>query len=137
MEHADLTEKVIGAAIAVHKELGPGLLESVYEERMAIEMTLRHIPFERQKYLPITCRGVQVPAAYRMDFVVDGRVVVDLKATEHLLPVHHAQVLSYLRLAHCRVGLLINFNVAILIDGIKRFVNGFPDSVPPCLRGGA
>ena len=137
MEHSDLTEKVIGAAIAVHKALGPGLLESVYEECMAIEMTLDKIPFERQRPLPIVYRGVQVSAAYRMDFLVDGRVVLDLKATLHLLPVHEAQLLTYLRLTQCRVGLLINFNVATLIDGIKRMVNGFPDSVSPCLRGGA
>jgi len=135
MEHSDLTEKIIGAAIAVHKALGPGLLESVYEECMSVEMMLNGIPFERQKYLPIAYRGVQVAATYRMDFLVDGKVVVDLKAIERLLPVHDAQLLTYLRLTGCRVGLLINFNVAILIDGIKRLVNGFPDSVPPCLRG--
>lgn len=137
MEHAELTEKVIGAAIQVHKALGPGLLESVYEECMSVEMELLGIPFERQKHLPISYRGVQVAASYRNDLLVDGRVVVDLKAVERLHPVHDAQLLTYLRLTGCHVGLLINFNVAILIDGIKRLVNGFPDSVPPCLRGGA
>lgn len=137
MEENDLTEKTLGAAIEVHRRLGPGLLESIYEECMAAEMTHRSIPFERQKILPITYRGVELSAAYRMDLLVGCKVVVDLKVVERILPVHEAQLLTHLRLTGCTVGLLINFNVARLIEGIKRMVNKFPDSASPRRCGGA
>jgi GxxExxY protein len=137
MEHADLTERIIGAAVAVYKALGPGLLEKIYEECLAVEMAISPVRFERQKHPPITYRGIPVAASYRMDFLGEGKVVVDLKAVDLLLPVHDAQLLTYLKLTGCRVGLLISFDVAILVDGIKRLVNGFPNSVSPCLRGGA
>ena len=137
MDENELTEKTIGAAIEVHRRLGPGLLESIYEECMSAEMTFRQIPFERQKSLPISYRGIRLNASYRIDLLVGKRVVVDLKVVERILPVHEAQLLTYLRLTGCTVGLLINFNVAILTQGIKRMVNNFPDSASPRLCGGA
>jgi GxxExxY protein len=137
MDENELTEKVIGAAIEVHRTIGPGLLESIYEECMSLEMASLHVPFERQRMLPIRYRGIQLNASYRMDFFVGRKVVVDLKAVEHLVPVHEAQLLTYLRLTGCTVGLLINFNVAVLKHGIRRMVNHFPDSASPRLCGGA
>lgn len=122
-----LTEQIIGAAISVHRELGPGLLESAYEACLAFEFTERGLRFERQKPLPVVYRGHRVECGYRIDFVVEERVVVEIKAVERLEPVHTAQVLSYLRLSRLRVGLLINFNVKWLRDGgVKRIVNGYP-----------
>jgi len=118
----DLTRDIIGAAIEVHKLLGPGLLESAYEECLAREFVLRGIRFERQKPAPVVYKDVKLECGYRMDFLVDGRVVVELKAVEALAPVHEAIVLTYLRLSGCRVGLLINFNVRLLTEGIRRFI---------------
>ena len=121
----DVTEAIIGAAICVHKELGPGLLESAYEACLAHELTERKLTFERQKALPVIYRGVELDCGYRIDFLVDERVVVELKAVDNLEPIHKAQLLSYLKLSGCKVGLLINFNVKILKDGIHRLVNKF------------
>ncbi len=118
----ELTEQIIGAAIAVHRELGPGLLESVYEACLAHEFTLRELSFEREKSLPVTYKGMHLDTGYRLDFVVDGKVIVELKAVDEIHPVHEAQLLTYLKLAQCRVGLLINFNVPVLKDGIRRRV---------------
>ena len=118
----DLTEKIIGAAIEVHRHVGPGLLESVYQACLAREFALQGLSFEAQKPLAIEYKGIQLAGGYQLDFVVDGKVVVELKAVEALLPVHEAQLLTYLRLTGCRVGLLINFNVAVLKNGIKRRV---------------
>lgn len=131
-----MTEVIIGAAIEVHRTLGPGLLEVVYEECLAIELGLRGVKFDRQVPVPIGYKGHEVPANLRVDFLVDDRVVVELKAVESLLPVHEAQPLTYLRLTDRRVGLLINFNVPVLRRGIKRMVNNFPDPSPPRLSGG-
>lgn len=122
MEDAQLTRAIIGAAIEVHKLLGPGLLESAYEECLAREFSLRGIPFGRQKPMPVMYKDVKLECGYRMDFVVDRRVVVELKAVENLAPIHEAIVLTYMRLSGCRVGLLMNFNVVILKNGIRRFV---------------
>ncbi len=120
---AELTEKIIGAAIEVHRALGPGLLESVYQVCMQRELSLRNIPFESEKPLAISYKGVSVEGGLRLDFLIDGKVVVELKAVNDLLPIHQAQLLTYLKLTGCKVGLLINFNVRVLKDGIKRAVN--------------
>jgi GxxExxY protein len=122
MSDNNLTRDVIGAAIEVHRLLGPGLLESAYEECLARELVLRGIRFERQKPAPIVYKDVKLECGYRMDFLVDGRVVVELKAVEALAPVHEAIVLTYLRLSGCSLGLLVNFNVRILKEGIHRFI---------------
>ena len=118
----DLTQRIIGAAIAVHRQLGPGLLESVYEECLAYELTTQLFPFERQKPIPVTYGDVLVECGFRADLLVDKLVMVELKAVESIAPIHKAQVLTYMKLAGCKIGLLINFNVVLLKDGIKRFV---------------
>jgi len=126
MEHREnaISGAVIGAAIEVHRALGPGLLESAYEACLAYELTERDIPFERQKPIPILYKGVALDAGFRADLLVDGLVVVELKAVDALAPVHEAQVLTYLKLTGCKLGLLINFNVPILKHGLKRLVLG-------------
>ena len=118
-----ITEIIIGAAMAVHRELGPGLLESAYEACLAYELPDRGLSVERQKALPVRYRGVNVDCGYRIDLLVEGKVVVELKAVERLEAIHKAQLLSYLKLSGCKVGLLINFNVKVLKDGIRRLVN--------------
>lgn len=117
-----LTEAIIGAAIEVHGQLGPGLLESVYEECMCEELRLRTIPFKCQIELPVVYKGRETGGKYRIDLVVADEVVVELKAVERLLSVHEAQLLTYLRLTGKRVGLIINFNVSVLHRGIMRRV---------------
>lgn len=117
-----LTEAVIGAAIAVHRELGPGLLESAYEACLAFELTDRGITVERQKECPVVYRGLTIDCGYRLDLLVEGKVIVELKAVEDLHPVHEAQLISYLKLTGCRVGLLINFHERILKQGLRRLV---------------
>jgi len=119
----ELTGEVIGAAIEVHKALGPGLLESVYEECMCVELGLREIPHERQKELPVEYKGAKLDCAYRLDILVARKLVVELKACNSLEPIHEAQLLTYLKLTGLKVGLLINFNVPVLKEGIKRLVN--------------
>jgi len=122
-----ITEGIIGAAIAVHKALGPGLLESAYEACLAFELVKRGYTIERQKPLPLVYEGVEIDCAYRLDLVVNDEVIVEAKAVERLTHIHEAQMLSYLRLYRRSVGLLINFNVKWLSDeGIKRMVNNFP-----------
>lgn len=116
-----LTGRIIGAAMEVHRALGPGLLESAYETCLARELELRMIPFDRQRPLKIAFKGVELDCAYRMDFVVEGRVLLELKAVERILPIHEAQILTYLRLACLKVGLLMNFHVPALRWGIRRF----------------
>jgi GxxExxY protein len=115
--HEDLTEKVIGAAIEVHRALGPGLLESAYEECLCRELNLRGLAFQRQVPLPVEYKGVKLDCGYRLDLVVQDAVILELKCVEHLLPVHDAQLLTYLKLTGKRVGLIINFNVATLVRG--------------------
>jgi GxxExxY protein len=119
----DLTGEVIGAAIEVHKVLGPGLLESAYERCLARELELRNIPHENQRDLPVEYKGVKLDCGYRLDIIVSNRLIVELKACESLLPIHEAQLLTYLRLTGIKFGLLINFNVPILKEGIKRIAN--------------
>jgi GxxExxY protein len=118
-----LTEKIIGAAIEVHKVLGPGLLESTYEACLAHELSLANIYFERQVPVPLTYKSIPLDCGYRLDFLVEKTVVLELKAVEGLQPVHQAQMLSYLKLGGWPIGLLINFNVPVLKKGIKRMVH--------------
>ena len=122
MTDQELTHAIFGAAIEVHRVLGPGLLESAYEECLAQEFTLRSLPFERQKPLPVVYKGMKLKCGYRVDLLVDGRVVVGLKAVEALAPIHDAILLIYPRLSGCKIGLLVNFHVAVLKDGIRRRV---------------
>ena len=117
-----LTEAIIGAGVEVHKALGPSLLESIYEECLCHELHLRGLQFERQLSVPITYKGVQLQSACRLDVVVEGKVVIEIKAVENVLPVHEAQILSYMRLGGYGVGLLLNFDVPVLKDGITRMV---------------
>ncbi|HEY2328388.1 MAG TPA: GxxExxY protein [Verrucomicrobiae bacterium] len=131
----ELTERVIGACIEIHRALGPGLLESAYEECLCHELSLAGINFERQKALPVHYKGVNLDCGYRLDLVIEQKVVVELKAVESLLPIHEAQLLTYLKLSGMTLGLLINFNVAMLKQGIKRIVNNFQDSASPRLCG--
>jgi len=119
----NLTGEVIGAAIEVHKTLGPGLLESTYEECLCREMELRKIPYERQKELPIEYKGLKLDCGYRLDILVAKRLILELKACESLQPIHEAQLLTYLKLTRIKIGLLINFNVPVLKQGIKRIAN--------------
>jgi GxxExxY protein len=119
---SDLTAKIIGAAIEVHKSLGAGLLESAYQACLAHELVLQRIPFEKEKELPVQYKGVIIETAYRLDFLVADKIVVELKAVEHIEDIHKAQILTYLKLTKCKIGLLINFNVRILKNGIHRFV---------------
>ena len=122
LRNENLTWQIIGAAIEVHKHLGPGLLESVYQISLARELTLRGIPFRREVNIPVRYKGEALDANFRADFIIADRVILELKAVEQLLPVHEAQLLTYMRLASCPIGLLINFNVPVLKDGIVRRV---------------
>ena len=117
-----ITEDIIGAAIEVHRELGPGLLESTYEACLAYELTQRGLKVERQKPLPVVYKRLKLDIGYRVDLLVEDRVIVELKAVDRLEPIHESQLLSYLRLSRCKVGLLINFNVRVLRDGLKRLI---------------
>lgn len=118
--HEALTEQIIGAAMEVHRALGPGLLESAYEECLALACADRGLEFVRQIELPIVFMGHRIAPAYRMDFVFSNSVVVEVKAVEKIIPIHEAQLLTYLKLSGYRVGLLINFCVPLLKDGIHR-----------------
>ena len=117
-----LTREIIGAAIEVHRHLGPGLVESAYETCLAYELTELGLAFERQKALPLIYKDIQLDQGYRIDLLVEEKVVVEVKAIERIAPVHEAQVLSYLRFSGCKIGLLLNFNVRLLKDGIRRFI---------------
>jgi GxxExxY protein len=133
MKEEQATVEIVGAAIEVHRALGPGLLESVYEECLAVELGLRGLPYTRQHPVPLRYKGHAIGTDLKIDLVVDDRVVVELKAVEKLLPVHEAQILTYLRLTGKEIGLLVNFNVPLLKEGIRRFLNhsGLRVSVPP------
>ena len=122
MELNNLTGQIIGSAIEVHKALGPGLLESAYEECLCRELDLRHIDYNRQKPIPVGYKGVKLDCGYRIDLLVGGLVILELKSVDRLEAVHEAQILTYLKLTGLRVGLLINFNVPVLKDGIKRLI---------------
>jgi len=121
MERDPLTEKIIGCAIEVHRHLGPGLLESSYESCLAHEFATQGITFQTQVPVPIEYKGVNINCGYRLDMFVDNRAILELKSVESLTGVHEAQILTYMKLANVSTGLLINFNVRRLIDGIKRF----------------
>jgi GxxExxY protein len=121
-----LSRRVIGAAIEVHRHLGPGLLESAYQACLAEELRFLRIPFEEQVPLPLTYRARKLDCGYRLDFVVGSGLVLELKSVDGIAPIHVAQILSYLRLSNRWLGLLINFNVPVLKNGIKRVVNQFP-----------
>ena len=126
-----ITRRTIGAAIEVHRRLGPGLLESAYQICLAFELRHLGIGVEEQRPLPVVYRDAKLDCGYRLDLVVEDSVVVEIKAVDQLAPIHDAQLLSYLRLSDKRVGLLINFHVRVLKDGLKRIVNDFPDSARP------
>ena len=123
-----ITEQIIGAAMEVHRALGPGLLESAYEACLVFELRQRGFHVEQQKPLPITYKDVKLDCGYRLDLVVAESVILEIKAVEKLNTVHEAQLLSYLKLANCRVGLLLNFHCTMLKNGIRRLVNDFPSS---------
>ena len=120
----EISGKIIGAAIEVHKHLGPGLLESAYEECLCCELGLRGIKFQRQVALPLNYKCIKLDCGYRMDLLVEDKVVVELKTVEAIAPIHEAQMLTYLKLRKIRLGLIINFNVRLLVEGIRRLVNG-------------
>ncbi len=131
----ELTERVIGACIEIHRALGPGLLESAYEECLCHELSVAGVKFERQKPLPVHYKAVNLDCGYRLDLVVEQKLIVELKAVENLLSIHEAQALTYLKLSGLTLGLLINFNVPVLKAGIKRIANNFQDSASPRLSG--
>ncbi len=118
-----LSYDVIGAAIEVHKAVGPGLLESAYEECLAHELRLRRFPFERQRALPLTYKGVRLDCGCRLDFVIANRLILESKTVERILPIHQVQLLTYLRLTGIWLGLLMNFNVPVLEQGVRGVVN--------------
>jgi GxxExxY protein len=124
----EISGSVVDAAMKVHTALGPGLLESVYEKCLKHELTKRGLRVETQVWLPVIYDGVEIEGGYKIDLLVEGQVVVELKVVEQILDIHKAQLLSYLKLADKRVGLLINFNVVHLRDGIRRLVNNLPSS---------
>jgi GxxExxY protein len=128
METNKLTETIIGAAIEVHRALGPGLLESAYEECLCHELDLRSVSYTRQALLPVRYKGLVLDCGYRLDLLVQDSVLLELKAVEKILPVHEAQLITYLKLGGWQVGLLINFNVPVLKEGIIRKVYKFQDS---------
>jgi GxxExxY protein len=117
-----LTHRIIGLAMRVHTHLGPGLLESAYERCLCHELESNNIPYARQVHLPLDYDGTQIECGYRADIIVDDRVILELKCVEHILPLHEAQLLTYLRMSQCRIGLLFNFNTLLLKDGIRRCI---------------
>jgi GxxExxY protein len=123
-----ISRRIIGAAIEVHRHLGPGLLESAYQSCLVFELKQLGLRLEEQKALPVVYKKVKLDCGYRLDLLVEDEIIVEIKAIEKLLPIHEAQPLSYLRLARKRVGLLMNFHVPVLKDGLKRIVNEFPDA---------
>jgi GxxExxY protein len=128
MDMNELTERVIGACIEVHRNTGPGLLESAYEQCLCRELSLQGIPFQLQIPLPVNYKGTLLDCGYRVDVLIDGKLLIELKSVDKVLPLHEAQLLTYLRLGGWKVGLLINFNVRVLTDGIVRRVLGLKDA---------
>ncbi|MBN2010694.1 GxxExxY protein [candidate division KSB1 bacterium] len=122
MQFDSLSNQVIGCAIEVHKELGPGLLESTYEQCLARELSIQNISFELQCPLPVLYKGLQLDCGYRVDLLIVKQLIIELKAVNNLLPVHEAQILTYMKLSRVKNGLLVNYNERLLKDGIKRFV---------------
>ena len=134
MRENEVTEKIIGAAIEVHRHLGPGLLESAYEQCLCHELSLVGLRFERQVPLPVSYKGLRLDCAYRLDLLVSNLVIVEIKATDDLSPIHQAQLLTYLKATGKQVGLLLNFNVPVLKDGIRRVICNSPGFSPCFLR---
>jgi GxxExxY protein len=124
----EISHRIIGAAIEVHRHLGPGLLESAYQSCLAFELKQLGVKLEEQKPRPVVYKQVRLDCGYRLDLVVEDEIIVEIKAIEKLLPIHETQLSSYLRLAKKRVGLLMNFHVPVLKTGLKRILNEFPDS---------
>jgi len=131
----EVTEPVIGAAIRIHRALGPGLLESAYEECLCYELSKAGLRFERQKPQPVIYENVKLDCGYKLDLVVEDLVIVELKCVEKVLPIHEAQLLTYLKLSGLQIGLLMNFHVPVLRDGLKRVVLNYDPSAPPRLGG--
>ena len=123
----ELTEKIIGLAIKVHRTLGPGFLESVYQAALAYELEKANIPFEKEKTLPVPYEDILLEVGFRCDFLIDKRVIVECKSVREVTPLDRAQLLNYLKITDLQLGLLINFNVRILTKGIKRVVNNYSD----------
>lgn len=123
-ERDSLTGAIIGAALEVHRQLGPGLLESAYEECLCRELSLNNLEFRRQVPLPVVYKGLKLDCGYRMDIVVANQVIIEVKSVDGVHPIHEAQLLTYLKLSGIRIGLLINFNSVVVKDGIKRLVYG-------------
>ena len=128
METNELTSKIIGSAIEVHKELGPGLLESIYEGGLCHELSIRGLTYESQKNLPVVYKGKKLGSGYRIDLLVENRIIVELKACESIEPIHKAQILTYLKITNLNVVLILNFNTQVMRDGITRVVNEFKES---------
>jgi GxxExxY protein len=122
MEFDQLSKEVIGCALEVHKNLGPGLLESTYEQYLAYELGLARIPFKSQRPIPVLYKDIKLDCGYRVDLLVDSELIVELKSVDKILPIHQAQLLTYMKLANISVGLLIKFNVTVLKNGITRMV---------------
>lgn len=131
MDPNDLTEAIIGAAIEVHRTLGPGLLESAYQRCLCHELSLRNIPFQCQVPLPVNYKGIDLDCGYRIDILVANTVVVEIKSVDKLHPIHEAQLLTYLKLGNWNLGLLINFNVEVLRLGLKRIVHNYESASAP------
>lgn len=128
-ELEELATQIVDAALCVHRELGPGLLESAYEMALCRELSLREIKFERQKPMPVKYRGAALDCGYRIDLLVENAIIIELKAVETVAPIHDAQLFTYLKLTGCHIGFLINFNVKLLKHGLKRGVYQLPESV--------
>ena len=126
----ELSSQILSAAIEVHKALGPGLLESAYEQCLCRELELRDIPFVQLQAVPVEYKGVRLECGYRLDLCVAGRIIVEVKSVGELLPIHDAQLLTYLKLTNLSVGLLLNFNVPLMKDGIRRIVHNFKSDSP-------
>ena len=119
-----LTSKIIGGAIEVHREFGPGLLESIYEEALALELASKGLNVQKQKEIQLIYKGQPLDRTYRIDLLVENQIIVELKAVSQILPIHEAQLLTYLKITQCKLGLLLNFNVPVLKQGIKRVIHG-------------
>ena len=132
---AELTGRIVGAAIAVHRELGPGLLESAYQACLEYQLNADGVSFKRQLGLPLQYRGVYVDCGYRVDLLVEDRVIVEVKSVDRLAPIHRAQMITYLKLTGCRVGLLLNFNATSMRQGIRRIPNRFLEAGDQQPRG--
>jgi len=118
----DITGEIVDASITIHKELGPGLLERIYEDALCYELEQRNLKFERQKELSVPYKTITLPSKFRLDLIVENEVIVELKQCEKLLPIHEAQILTYLKITNRRVGLLLNFNQTLMKQGIKRII---------------